>query len=378
MKDWQNGYEINYLKNLCDYYKPYNLYSLSPFSEMKKNDVAVYLKDNKLKIIKEKENIKCLYAISDTKVKSNITAYNTNDLIIGTKEKGDVVITKIVGDKDVFKNELLKIKSPVWIYVWAEDKEWNEFFINNDYKYVYGKTTTFGEIYSIYFKDSIDSFIPRKFNSISNLEKLNIFKIKDLDKSIVNSINLKLQNLNLNFINHYSNYNVGKSWSAISLRGYTSDPNFITKPSEMNDKWKKQNKDVDFVLQDTPLRKLFPEVDELLSDFNTEIHRIRFMKLSSGKGELDRHTDQVDSDMGTTIGKLIRIHFPIITNDKVIFTSWNYNGQKTEINMREGECWYLDIRKPHKAINKGDTDRIHLVVDIEINNEIIKLYENTK
>ena len=55
-----------------------------------------------------------------------------------------------------------------------------------------------------------------------------------------------------------------KSWSAISLRGYSPEWSFITKPAEMSKKWKEENKDVEFKLQDTELRKMFPEVEELL------------------------------------------------------------------------------------------------------------------
>ena len=32
--------------------------------------------------------------------------------------------------------------------------------------------------------------------------------------------------------------------------------------------------------------------------------------------------------------------------------------------MKKGECWFLDTRKAHMAINGGDEERIHLVVDI--------------
>ena len=31
--------------------------------------------------------------------------------------------------------------------------------------------------------------------------------------------------------------------------------------------------------------------------------------------------------------------------------------------MREGECWYLRLSEPHRVINDGDTDRVHLVID---------------
>jgi hypothetical protein len=38
--------------------------------------------------------------------------------------------------------------------------------------------------------------------------------------------------------------------------------------------------------------------------------------------------------------------------------------------MKVGECWYLDVRKPHQAINGGTEMRTHLVVDIEANEKV--------
>jgi len=38
--------------------------------------------------------------------------------------------------------------------------------------------------------------------------------------------------------------------------------------------------------------------------------------------------------------------------------------------------WYLDIRKPHKAINGGDKARIHLVIDVRLTEELRKLIVN--
>ena len=38
--------------------------------------------------------------------------------------------------------------------------------------------------------------------------------------------------------------------------------------------------------------------------------------------------------------------------------------------MEEGSCWYLDIRKPHMAINNGNDWRTHLVVDVVANDQV--------
>ena len=136
------------------------------------------------------------------------------------------------------------------------------------------------------------------------LRKANIPDVSD----ICSVLKERLHTMNYEFTNHYSNYNKNNSWSAISLRGYTPDWSFITKPEEMSKKWKKENKDKEFILQDTELRDKFPEVEDLLNLLPGKPHRIRFMNLSPGGGELQRHTDQVDPDAGVTDNKLSLIH----------------------------------------------------------------------
>jgi hypothetical protein len=123
-------------------------------------------------------------------------------------------------------------------------------------------------------------------------------------------------------------------------------------------------------LQDTPLFQHFSEVRELLKPFGQNLHRVRFMRLKPGGGELERHTDQVDPDSGGSIGKLARLHFPIKTNKDVLFTVCHTDGTERKVHMKEGECWFLDTRKPHQAINGGTEERIHLVVDVLTEKEL--------
>jgi hypothetical protein len=89
--------------------------------------------------------------------------------------------------------------------------------------------------------------------------------------------------------------------------------------------------------------------------------------LSGGEGELQRHTDRQDKEAGISDNQWARVHFPIRTNPKVQFTLWNTDGSKTVDKMKEGEVWYLDMRKPHTAFNGGTEDRYHLVVDLKAN-----------
>lgn len=38
--------------------------------------------------------------------------------------------------------------------------------------------------------------------------------------------------------------------------------------------------------------------------------------------------------------------------------------------MLAGECWYINVRKPLRAVNGGVEARIHLVVDVESNEKL--------
>jgi hypothetical protein len=380
MKSWQCGYDLEYLKGIESFYQEYNNYALSPFAQFKKNDIAKALKNKELVLKYPSKdnglgyNINAVFTIKQVKVRTPIYAYN--DVLIGRKEKGDIVISHLAGDLDTLIANLMCYEDHgCWLYVWAENKEHNRIAKECGYRYIHGKITTFGEIYSVYYRDKkrngwFDE--SRLMPQIEPAEKINVKKLNlVVDLYLIDEIANRLKNLDRDFTNHYSNYNKKHSWSAVSLRGYTNDPGFITKPLEMNDKWHKEHEDWIFKLQDTPMYDLFPEVRKLLAFLDGPVHRIRFMALAPNDGELRRHTDLVDPEMGVKPGNLVRLHFPIITNPKVIFTSWNYNGKQTKINMKVGECFYLDIRKPHRAINGGKERRIHLVVDAEVTPKLL-------
>jgi hypothetical protein len=358
LKPWQHGYELDYLKGLEKKFEDYNKYTLSPFAKFKKNNIAESLQKGNLVLLDD-----AMLEVSVSKASSNITMHG--ETIIAKKQKGDVTIGKIVGNLSTVKKVIDTLNGKAFfLYVWAEDANHCKFAEDLGFSYVGPKITTYGEIFAIYYKGE-----KRDFPKVDPAEFLSIKKVSDVDMHIINSIAQKITELP-EFTNHYSNYNKGNSWGALSLRGYSPDPAFITKPIEMNDKWKEDNKDNDFKMQDTILFADFPEVRDLLKTFGSKWHRIRLMRLSPGGGELERHTDQVDPDSGGTKGKLARIHFPIKTNDKVLFNVWDTKGRPQKIHMKKGECWFLDTRKAHMAINGGDEERIHLVVDIETEDEL--------
>lgn len=56
------------------------------------------------------------------------------------------------------------------------------------------------------------------------------------------------------------------------------------------------------------------------------------------------------------------MHVCVQTNEDVEFLL-----DALPVAMAEGDCWYIDVDKPHSAANLGATPRIHLVVDCVVN-----------
>ena len=180
----------------------------------------------------------------------------------------------------------------------------------------------------------------------------------------------QLIKMNLEYTNHNSNYNRKQSWKALSLLGFEKDSAYVDKKAG-----KEENRPI---VQTDLYEKLEHFVKHFLDKIPGRFDRVRFMTLKPGGGELARHTDQTDPTWGTTDEKMVRFHMTLKTNDKVIFTSWDNNGQKHIHNMAKGECWFLDTRRPHTAINGGDDIRIHLVADVWANDDIRRLLKGEK
>jgi hypothetical protein len=390
MKEWQHGFELTFLKRMESFYEPHNRFALSPFASFKKNNIAEHLHKKTLHIVdgpcptKDKELLQpfyplAAYVVEPVKVSTKIKMFGNT--VIGEKLKGDVVFSCLVGDSlallDVLDPDGPYGAKNCWLFTFGGNSQIRQIAERSGFEYVGYKVTSFSEVIAIYFRNDPMNFGPREHPQISPAELVGMKKLFDVPQEHVDlypSILHKLETLP--FTNHYSNYNKKNAWSAISLRGYSPDFAFITKPAEMSEKWHKEHEDTPFALQDTALYKQFPEVRALLSFLDGDIHRVRFMKLAPGGGELLRHTDQVDPDAGNALGALARLHFPMKTNPQVLFTTWNDRDQPLQYHYGFGECWIIDTRKPHMAANRGSEERIHLVVDTVVTPKLERLITN--
>ncbi|MCJ8294105.1 MAG: aspartyl/asparaginyl beta-hydroxylase domain-containing protein [Colwellia sp.] len=88
--------------------------------------------------------------------------------------------------------------------------------------------------------------------------------------------------------------------------------------------------------------------------------RIILVKLAA-HGKILPHQDH-----GYSLSRAHRIHLPIITNDKVKFT---IDGMSKV--LAEGELMEINNRGTHAVINESNQERIHLIFDFVIPDEII-------
>ena len=397
MKEWQKGYDLDKLIEIQDEtFKEFNTKVINPFLVMKKNRVADALSKNEL--WNSELKTAGLHYIK-LKAGGKISLFTGYRIPILEKKKGDIIIKRISPssaseekdrkkENDELKAHIDKLTkdSDIYLFVSEECLKSNEIATKLNFELVGRQYNTFADVMAIYYYGTIREAIIQPKAEYLTLSKLKHPSLKKYITTIQDVLKELEEDNIIDFTNHYSNYNKKNTWSAISLRGYSPDWRFIEKPDEMNKKWHKENEGKKFFLQDTELMDYFNHdysdmgggniIYSMLNKIgiNTEPYRIRFMKLKSGDGTLGRHTDQVCPDTGVADNKLMRLHFPIFTNPKVKFRCW-YARDYDEVVMKEGECWYLDTRKPHEAQNGGDKDRIHLVIDVPANKKIRKMFE---
>lgn len=365
---WQLGYDRRQLDRIVDRFGEYNRHALSRFNVVNGAAVARGLRSGQLQV----HPWGCIqYTVA--KAASPIVAYH--DVVIGHKSPGDYVVDAFAVDDAagaVSKLCRLAAERPCWVWVWQESDAMRAVVEAAGYRYMGSKITALAEIRGLYFSGD-QTLLPRAVVQLDASEYVGI--ARTILRADVGAALGELGRLT--YADHYSSYNVRRSWSALSLRGYSPDPAFIVKPDEMSRGWKDAHNLQEYGLQDTELRAQLPAVDALHRELTgiAEPHRIRLMRLAPGGGELRRHSDLTDRDSGIGDGRVARFHLPLVTNADVAFTSWDMRGRKHQINMRVGEWWYLDTRKPHAAVNRGATARIHLVVDVVSNPAVRALLE---
>jgi hypothetical protein len=152
-----------------------------------------------------------------------------------------------------------------------------------------------------------------------------------------------------NLVTHGKYHDGG--WSAIGLISHEGNPD--------------QLKSLPGRYAKTPVLALAPYLESVIDGFQCEKQRVGLMALQPGANiywHYDFH-ESIDTEFNA------RLHVPIITNPGVQVQICHEDQV-----WRPGELWYADFSFPHRLRNRGEDERIHLVLDLKVNDYVTSLF----
>ena len=150
------------------------------------------------------------------------------------------------------------------------------------------------------------------------------------------------------WIAHFVKQNYDGDWSVIPLRGVAGavHPVMMIYPDPAA-----------VAFEDTPMLASCPYFREVLAAFACEMQAVRLMRLTPGSAIREHHDHDLSVDQG-----MARVHIPITTSDAVEFEL-----NRRRVVMAPGSAWYLRLSDPHRVVNNGTNDRVHMVADLVVN-----------
>lgn len=202
----------------------------------------------------------------------------------------------------------------------------------------------------------INKFVPKPWKILPKLLDIKLHcELKNID---IDLEKIKKEYLNIlkkeKFHSHFSGAFNG-SWGAIGLITYGGDPY-----TDMIQEGKK--------LLPTRLLNQSEYIKNLLNRIPGEKDRVRFMEVKPNT-HVYWHYDNNESIDDLNFEQNARLHLPIITSKKVKLLLCNQNTQ-----WEEGKLYYGDFSFPHSIYNGSNINRIHLIIDVKVNNELLKLF----
>jgi hypothetical protein len=104
----------------------------------------------------------------------------------------------------------------------------------------------------------------------------------------------------------------------------------------------------------------------VLAPFQVSLRAARLLCLGEGA----RIHEHCDPDLGQP-GGCLRLHIPLLSPPGVEFLV-----EGLQVPMRPGECWFIDLSRPHRVNNPGPGERIHLVLDCAADPWLLALIED--
>ena len=178
-----------------------------------------------------------------------------------------------------------------------------------------------------------------------------ISQLKKIDESLLVSLKQELDNTRINWFESYSDYQSG-GWYIASLYNSTGEETYDV-PEES-------------AIKPTPLLDRMPEMQAFLDSTGLDYMMARLAK-ASPDSYLYEHRDYEGLDKY----KKLRLHIPLQTHPDAIMCIEGIN-----IYLESGYLYKLDPQSAvHGVCNKGDTPRIHLILDCYMNTVLESLVE---
>src|SRR6201996_4544188 len=156
---------------------------------------------------------------------------------------------------------------------------------------------------------------------------------------------------------HYNQNDFGGDWNGTALRSPSGDITNLLAPFTAA---------CGFV--DTPLMKRCAYFRETVAAFQCPLKSVRLLSLAPGSF-IREHTDNAlvyeDGEM--------RIHIPVQTSEDVEFY---VAGER--LKLEEGHSYYINVNLPHRITNRGSAERIHLIIDVEVNDWVHELVRKAR
>ena len=156
---------------------------------------------------------------------------------------------------------------------------------------------------------------------------------------------------------HYNQNDFGGDWRGTALRSPTGHITNLLAPFTGAS-----------TFADTPLMNRCGHFREAVSAFLCPLKSVRLLSLAPGS-YIREHTDNAlvyeDGEM--------RIHIPVQTSEEVEFY---VAGER--LRFEEGRSYYVNVNLPHRITNRGSAERIHLIIDVEVNDWVHELVREAR
>lgn len=145
---------------------------------------------------------------------------------------------------------------------------------------------------------------------------------------------------------HYQKLHYEGEWTALPLRSIDGNATHVIVTPGASTQY-----------QDTVFLQKSPYLQEILSSFKCPLRTVRLLKLDAGAVIKEHRDMELCFEKGE-----VRFHIPVLTDPALEFY---LDGERMQV--KEGECWYMNFNLPHSIHNKSTINRVHLVIDAEVN-----------